>query len=215
MQLFYQILMVLGAYLLGSIPTSVWIGKWFYNMDIREHGSGNAGATNTIRVLGWKPGIPVLLFDIFKGWLAVNIIHLASFYNPDTAGFINFQLILGAGATLGHIFPVYAKFRGGKGVSTLVGIVLAIDPLATLICFLIFLFVLFLTKYVSLSSLTAGVSFPVIVIVIFKTTTTSLIIFSLVVAILLFLTHIKNIKRLVRKEESKADFIRFRRKKSG
>ena len=205
--------MVLAAYLLGSIPTAVWIGKRFYNIDIREHGSGNAGATNTIRVLGWKPGIPVLLFDVFKGWLAVNIIHLAQFYTPGTTDFINFQLILGVAATLGHIFPIYAKFKGGKGVSTLVGIVLAIDPLTTLICFIIFLIVLFLTKYVSLSSLTAGISFPVIVIFIFKTTIISLIIFSLSVALLLVLTHIKNIKRLLQKEESKADFIRFRRKK--
>lgn len=215
MQLVYQILMLLAAYLLGSIPTSIWVGKRFYNIDIREHGSGNAGATNTIRVLGWKPGIPVLLFDVFKGWLAVNMIYLTHFYSPESATFVNFQLILGVGATLGHIFPVYARFRGGKGVSTLVGIVLAIDPLSTLICFSVFVLILVITKYVSLSSLIAGISFPAVIIVISKTSTTSLIIFSVSVAILLIFTHIKNIKRLLRREEPKADFLRIRRKKRG
>ncbi len=213
MQLVYQILMILGAYLLGAIPTSIWIGKLFYNIDIREHGSGNAGATNTIRVLGWKPGIPVLLFDIFKGWLAVNLIHLAQFYPPESAAFVNFQIFLGVSATLGHIFPVYAQFRGGKGVSTLVGIVLAIDPLSTLICFCVFVLILVITKYVSLSSLIAGISFPIIAIVLFRTSTISLMVFSLAVAILLIFTHRKNIKRLIKGEESKADFLRIRRKK--
>lgn len=205
--------MILGAYLLGAIPTSIWIGKRFYNLDIREHGSGNAGATNTIRVLGWKPGIPVLLFDIFKGWLAVNLIYLTRFYPPDSAAFVNFQILLGVAATLGHIFPVYAQFRGGKGVSTLVGIVLAIDPLSTAICFAVFVLVLVLTKYVSLGSLIAGITFPILVIVVFKTTTPSLIIFSLAVAILLVFTHRKNIIRLLKGEENRADFIRIRKKK--
>ena len=213
MQLVYQILMILAAYLLGAIPTSIWIGKRFYNIDIREHGSGNAGATNTIRVLGWKPGIPVLLFDIFKGWLAVNLIYLSRFYPPESAAFVNFQILLGVSATLGHIFPVYAQFRGGKGVSTLVGIVLAIDPLSTLICFCIFVLILVITKYVSLSSLIAGISFPILVIVVFRTSMISLIIFSVSVAILLILTHRKNIIRLVKGKESKADFLRIRRKK--
>ncbi len=213
MQLVYQILMVLAAYLLGAIPTSIWVGKRFYNIDIREHGSGNAGATNTIRVLGWKPGIPVLLFDIFKGWLAVNIIHLAQFFLPGSNAFVTFQILLGVSATLGHIFPVYAQFKGGKGVSTLVGVVLAIDPLSTLICFAVFVLILVVTKYVSLSSLIAGISFPIIVILVLRTTTTSLIVFSVCVAILLLLTHRKNIKRLIKGEESKADFLRFRRKK--
>jgi glycerol-3-phosphate acyltransferase PlsY len=213
MQLVYQILMILAAYLLGAIPTSIWIGKRFYNIDIREHGSGNAGATNTIRVLGWKPGIPVLLFDIFKGWLAVHLIYLLQFYTPGSAAFVNFQIILGVAATLGHIFPVYARFRGGKGVSTLVGIVLAIDPFSTLICFCIFVLILAITKYVSLSSLIAGISFPILVIAVFRTSTISLIVFSVSVAILLILTHRKNIKRLLKGEESKADFLRIRKKK--
>jgi len=213
MQIVYQILMLLAAYLIGSIPTSIWIGKQFYNIDIREHGSGNAGATNTIRVLGWKPGIPVLIFDVFKGWLVVSLIHLTNFYVTGSTEFVNFQLILGVAATLGHIFPVYARFRGGKGVSTLVGIVLALSPLSTLICFLIFVLVLVITKYVSLSSLIAGISFPIVVIVILKTTVLSMIIFSICVSIMLILTHVKNIKRLLRKEEPKADFLKVGRKK--
>lgn len=213
MKLVYQILMILAAYLLGAIPTSIWIGKRFYHLDIREHGSGNAGATNTIRVLGWKPGIPVLLFDIFKGWLAVNLIYLSRLYTPDTDAFVSFQILLGVAATLGHIFPVYAQFKGGKGVSTLVGIVLAIDPLSTGICFAVFILVLMITKYVSLSSLIAGLSFPVVVIAVFRSSTISLIIFSVSVAILLIFTHRKNIVRLLKGEESKADFIRIRKKK--
>jgi glycerol-3-phosphate acyltransferase PlsY len=116
-------------------------------------------------------------------------------------------------ATLGHIFPVYAQFRGGKGVSTLVGVVLAINPLATLICFVIFVLILVLTKYVSLSSLIAGISFPILVIAVFKSSTTSLIVFSVSVALLLILTHRKNIKRLLKGEESKADFLRIRKKR--
>ena len=209
----YLILMLLAAYLIGSIPTSIWIGKWFYNIDIREHGSGNAGATNTIRVLGWKPGIPVLLFDVFKGWLSVSLIHLTNFYVTGSIEFVNFQLILGVAATLGHIFPVYARFRGGKGVSTLVGIVLALSPLSILICFLIFVLVLVITKYVSLSSLIAGISFPIVVIVILKIIILSMVIFSICVSILLILTHVKNIKRLLRKEEPEADFLKMWRKK--
>jgi glycerol-3-phosphate acyltransferase PlsY len=202
-----NITILLLAYLLGSIPTSVWIGKHFFKIDIREHGSKNAGSTNAIRILGWKAGLIVLLFDIFKGYLAVNLIRLTDYYIPETGDYINFQLLLGIAAIIGHIFPVYVGFKGGKGVATLLGFVLAIDPTTTLICIGVFVIALIITKYVSLSSMIAGFSFPVLVIFVFKTTTPALIIFSLIVSVLLLFTHQKNIERLLRKEENKALFL--------
>ena len=211
MALLIRILLVIVAYLLGSIPSSVWIGRKFYGVDVRDHGSGNAGFTNTVRVLGWKAGIPVFLLDVLKGFAAVNLIHFLKYYEPHTTNFINYQLILGAAAVLGHIFPVYVNFRGGKGVATLLGLVLAVQPAVTLICLGIFLLVFVATGYVSLSSISAGLSFPILTIVIFKTTVVSLIIFSLIVAILLILTHQKNIQRILRNEESKARIIKRRR----
>ena len=121
-----KVLYCVAAYLLGSIPSSVWIGKVFFNTDIREHGSGNAGTTNTFRVLGVVPGIFVFAFDLMKGYLAVSLIRFAHDMIPATSGYINFSLLLGGLAVLGHIFPVFANFKGGKGVATLLGIIFAI-----------------------------------------------------------------------------------------
>ena len=204
----------IAAYFFGSIPNAVWIGKMLYGIDVREHGSKNAGATNTIRVLGWKAGLPVLALDILKGILAVNLIRIYDLYVPGTKDFVNLQLLLGGFAVLGHIFPIFAGFRGGKGVASLFGIILAIVPLPTLIALGIFLIILFTTGYVSLSSICSGVAFPFLIMFVFKTTIPSLIIFSLIVAILLLLTHQKNIERLLRKEESKASFLFKKRKRS-
>src|SRR5450756_472610 len=125
-------LAVVLAYFLGSIPSAVWIGKRFHNIDVREHGSGNAGTTNTIRVLGWVTGIPVLLIDIAKGWLAAILpvfFHLAE---PGSALLTDLQLMTGIIAIIGHIFPVFAGFRGGKGVATVFGVFLALQTLLTL-----------------------------------------------------------------------------------
>jgi glycerol-3-phosphate acyltransferase PlsY len=191
------------AYLMGSIPTSVWVGKLFYGIDVREHGSGNAGATNTIRVLGLKAGIPVFLFDVFKGYAAVRLLYFTDFYIPQSGNFISFQLLLGLAALLGHIFPVFAQFRGGKGVATLSGVVLALHPLATAIALGIFTISLIATRYVSLSSMIAGFLYPLILLFVFKNTNPTLIIFSMVIAILILFTHQKNIERLIRGEESK------------
>ncbi len=206
MQTAYLILLTVIAYLLGSIPSSVWIGKIFYGMDIREHGSHNAGAANTFRILGVRAGIPVLLFDAFKGWAAVKLIILTEF-DPITTQYVNLCLIFGIAAVLGHIFPIYANFRGGKGVATLLGIGLAIHPLATLTTLGVFIAVLISTRYMSLSSMTAGVAFPFLVILVYKTNAVSLIIFSICISILLLITHQKNIKRLIRREESKANLF--------
>lgn len=193
----------LGAYLLGSIPTSVWIGKWFFATDIRKHGSGNAGTTNTFRVLGTIPGVVVFIVDILKGWGAVKLIFLSQQYLPNTSQYVNFQLILGGLAILGHIFPIYANFKGGKGVATLLGVVLAIHPLAALVSAGVFTISLLLSKYVSLSSMLGGIMFPISIIFIFKESIISLIVFSIVVSLLLILTHKKNILRLIAHEENK------------
>ncbi len=213
MAILFNVAILILAYLLGSIPTSVWLGKRFFDIDIREHGSRNAGSTNAIRILGWKAGLGVLIFDVFKGWLAVNLIRLTGYYIPETGDYINFQLLLGIAAIMGHIFPIYVGFRGGKGVATLLGFVLAIDPYTTLICAGVFILVLIVTKYVSLSSMIAGFSFPILVIFVFKTTTPSLVLFSLIVSVLLLFTHQKNIERLLRNEENKALFLMSKRKR--
>ncbi len=194
--------LLLIAYLLGSIPTSVWIGKAFYNIDVREFGSGNAGATNTFRVLGRGAGIPVLIIDILKGTAAVALAWFSGFENQSDE-FINLQLGLGVAALMGHIFPVFAGFRGGKGVATMLGIVVCIVPFSCALALLVFLTVLFSTRIVSLSSMIAGLTFPVILNLILGNDNPILMVFSIVVAILLIITHRKNIKRLLRNEESR------------
>lgn len=203
-----NILALIVAYLIGSIPSAVWIGQIFYGTDVREFGSGNAGATNTFRVLGKKAGIPVLLIDTFKGFAAVYLSYFVQDYSLNSEAMIDLQLALGVAALLGHIFPVYVGFRGGKGIATLLGIVLAIHPQAALISIIVFLITLLITKYVSLSSITASVAFPFSVIIIYQSSASSLVIFSLFIAIIVLITHQKNIERLLRKEESKALFFR-------
>ncbi len=208
--IFLMILLALAAYMLGSIPSSVWIGKTFYNIDVREHGSGNAGTTNTFRVLGVAPGIFVFVFDAMKGWLAVGLITFIKRFEPGTSAYVNYALLLGGLAVLGHIFPLFANFKGGKGVATLLGIILAIHPLAALISFGIFGISLLLTKYVSLSSMIAGICFPILILVVFKDHIVSLNIFSIVISGLLILTHQKNIVRLLAHEENKVNFRKKR-----
>lgn len=202
----FHILYIVLAYTLGSIPTSVWVGKWFYNVDVRNFGSGNAGATNTFRVLGAKAGIPVFIVDVFKGWLAVRLPYTLSFYTPGTDAFVNFQLLLGLAAFLGHLFPLFARFKGGKGVATLLGVVLCLHLYAGLTSLAVFTLVLVLFRYVSLGSILAGITFPLSLIFIFSASTYSLIVFSMLVAVLLLITHQKNIGRLIRNEERKVNF---------
>lgn len=196
---------------MGSIPSSVWIGKMFYNIDVREFGSGNAGATNTFRVLGKKAGIPVLIIDILKGWLPVFCIRYMIDLNLQSEEFINLQLALGVATLIGHIFPVYVGFRGGKGVATMLGIVLALNLDAALVSIVVFLTVFLITNYVSLSSIAGALSFPIMVIVVFHTTIPSMALFSLVVFVMVLVTHQKNIERLFNKKEAKIRFI-FKKK---
>ena len=196
------IIFILFSYLLGSIPSAVWIGKFFYNIDIREFGSGNAGATNTFRVLGKTAGIPVLLLDILKGYIAVNLVWYTS-YVPSTEIYINLQLTFGIAAVLGHVFPIYVGFRGGKGVATLLGFMLAVFPEAALISIVVFVLTLLFSKYVSLSSIFAGLIFPFGVYYLSETLVPTMMIFAVFVPILLIATHQRNIERLVRGDENK------------
>jgi len=191
------------SYLLGSIPTAVWVGKYFHGIDVREHGSGNAGATNTIRVLGWKTGIPVLIIDLAKGWVAAMLPVFFLLAGDKSAHLTNLQILTGLTAVMGHIFPVFAGFRGGKGVATIFGVLLAIHPLLTLLCFGVFLVVLVITGIVSVSSMSAGIAFPILLFTAFDTPSVFFKIFSIIVAIALLLTHRKNIKRLLKGEEKK------------
>jgi glycerol-3-phosphate acyltransferase PlsY len=193
------------AYLLGSIPAAVWVGKGFHNIDVREHGSGNAGATNVIRVLGWGTGIPVLLFDLGKGWLSTMMpvfFHTSS----DPGMLVNLQVAAGLCSIAGHIYPVFAGFRGGKGVATMFGALLALQPLLTICCFGVFLVVLLLTGIVSISSIAAGIAFPLFLFIkafIFDTPSVFFKVFSIIVALILIVTHYKNIKRLFKGEEKR------------
>jgi glycerol-3-phosphate acyltransferase PlsY len=203
MNILNTVLVFLLAYLLGSIPAAVWIGKRIHNIDVRQHGSGNAGATNVIRVLGWKTGIPVLLIDIAKGWLAAMLPVFFNLADPGSALLTNLQILTGVTAIIGHIFPVLAGFRGGKGVACFFGVLLALQPLLTICCFGVFLVVLLITGIVSVSSMSAGIAFPVLLFLLFDTPSLVFKIFSIFVAVVLLITHRKNIGRLLRGEESK------------
>ncbi len=189
--------------MIGSIPTAVWIGKAFHGVDVRDHGSGNAGATNTIRVLGLKTGIPVLLIDALKGWVVVLIASKTGIFSDGSEALVNFMLSMGVSAVLGHLFPLYAGLRGGKGVATLFGVVIALYPVSFLIVAMIFSAVLLFSRFVSLGSLTAAVAFPFIVVFVEKVDSPSLILFAIVIAVFIPLTHKKNIARLIRGTESK------------
>ena len=202
-------LLVIAAYLLGSLSSAVWIGKKFYGIDIREHGSHNAGATNILRVLGKRAAIPVFAIDSAKGFAAVMLFHLApsslgeSLAIPHEAFVFYLKLILTGAVTLGHIFPIFAGFRGGKGVATMAGAVLAVNPPAVLLCMATFLIVLGATHYVSLSSVTAAVMFPVYNYFVFGNHYVPMIVFSVVLSIILIITHRKNLRRIVAGTESR------------
>lgn len=210
-----MILVFILAYLLGSIPSAVWIGKMFHNIDVRQHGSGNAGASNVIRVLGWKTGIPVMIIDPAKGWTAAMLPQLFHIAVPGSALLINLQVLTGVTAIIGHIFPVFAGFRGGKGVATVFGVLLAIQPLLTICCLGVFLPVLLITGIVSVSSISAGIAFPVLLFLFFESPSVIFKIFSIFVAIALLITHRKNIGRLIRGEESRLIKFGSKKNKSG
>lgn len=209
----YSISALVLAYFFGSIPTAVWIGQAFYGIDVREYGSGNAGATNTFRVLGKKAGVAVMFLDIFKGYTATNLAYLIglSVTGPqNSVQFVNYQLALGISAVMGHLFPVFAGFRGGKGIATLFGMILAVQSEAAMLCVLTFVIVLMISKYVSLSSILAGFTFPLSIIFIFQSPIRSVVLYGMSICILILVTHQKNIERLIKGKESKVNL--FKRK---
>lgn len=208
------------AYLLGSIPSAVWIGKRYYGVDVREHGSKNAGTTNVLRVLGKRAAIPVFIIDFLKGFVAVNIFVLLRYDEniPSQAWIINLKILAVIVVTLGHIFPVFAGFRGGKGVATILGAVTGIQPNITFLCFAVWVVVLMVWHYVSFASIVAGCAFPILVSIFsggvysrygLEHTSISYIIFSFVVALALVWTHRKNIGRILDGTESKIDIWEY------
>ena len=207
-------ILIVLAYLIGSIPTAVWVSKWIYGIDIREHGSGNAGATNTFRILGKNAGIGVMIVDMLKGFIAVKL-SLFSSLTVGTEPMVNLQVFLGLFAVVGHIFPIWADFRGGKGIATLFGMILSIQPEVAVSMVAVFIFMLFLTRYVSLSSITASVAFPIMIFFIFHEPELSYKIFAIATAFLVVLTHHKNINRLINGNESKVGLFRKRRDRRG
>ena len=202
------------AYLLGSIPSAVWIGKRYYGVDVREHGSKNAGTTNVLRVLGTRAAIPVFAIDFLKGFVAVSIFSLLKYDTaiPSQAWIVNLKILAVFVVVLGHIFPIFANFRGGKGVATVLGAVTGIQPNIALLCFAVWILVLVVWHYVSLASIVAGCSFPIFVSIFsgsiyarhgINNTSISFLVFSFAVAIALVWTHRKNIGRLLNGTESK------------
>ena len=205
-------LLLVLAYLIGSVPTAVWVSKFIYGIDIREHGSGNAGATNAFRILGTKAGVWVMTGDMMKGFLAVKLAFLSPFLVLSEP-FVNLQIFLGLAAVVGHIFPIWAEFRGGKGIATLFGMILSIHPIVALSLVLVFMLMLVLTRYVSLSSITASIAFPLLILFIFNAHAQELSyrLFAISTAFLVVLTHHKNIGRLLSGNESKVPLFRKKR----
>lgn len=202
------------AYLLGSVPTAVWYGQGFFGVDIRKHGSGNAGATNTFRVLGKRAGSIVLLVDVLKGYTATVLATILEYMQIMPAeDVLTWKLVFGLVAVIGHLYPIFAEFKGGKGVATLLGMILAIHPEMAVVCIIIFMLVVFASQYVSLGSLMAALAFPVLLLLqIFgERESPLLIVFGFVIFLIVALTHQKNIGRLWRGQENRT--ILFGRRK--
>jgi glycerol-3-phosphate acyltransferase PlsY len=202
--------LTIAAYLLGSVSNAVWVGNALYRTDVRNYGSKNAGSTNVLRVLGWKAALPVFILDMVKGAAAVCLVFLTDL-KIETNAFVGFQIVLGMMAMLGHIFPVFAGFKGGKGVATIAGVMTAIHPSAMAMSFGVFVITLLISHFVSLSSIITALCFPFIVIVVFGNwlnveETLTLKLFSVVVMVIILITHRNNMKRLWRHEESRIVF---------
>ena len=206
-------LLIILAYFIGSIPSALIISKRFFDIDIREYGSGNMGATNTFRVLGSRFGVIVMIADMLKGIIAVALYNFFPHYLHNELDRTNFMIGLGLAAVAGHIFPIWANFRGGKGVATLFGMVLAIQPIVAASCVAVFLLVLYLTRYISLSSILAGVALPICVLWIYNEKEVFYRVFAVAVAGLIVLTHQKNISRLLKGNESRVPILKHRDKR--
>lgn len=205
MEVFYLTLCGIIAYLLGSIPTAVWYGTGFHGIDIRQHGSKNAGATNTFRVLGKKAGTIVLLIDVLKGWVATSLALGLFYMNIITANAMeDWKLAYGILAVMGHLFPIFSGFKGGKGVATLCGMLLSINYIAAFSCMGVFLSVFIIFHFVSLSSILAAFTFPILMITqIFGEEKLLTTIFAVIIFLLVLYMHRKNISRIIKGEEGK------------
>lgn len=214
------IFVVILAYLAGSIPTSIIISKLVRGIDIREHGSGNAGGSNVFRVLGWKYGILVILLDALKGALAVIVVarlYLDSFPFKNITPFDDFtlvQIICGVSAVIGHIWTVFAGFRGGKGIATGLGVLIMIVTIDMALALGIFFLVVYLSRYISLGSIAAAISVPLILIIrenLFGIDIQgyhTVLPFTIALALLVIYTHRKNIDRILKGSESKLSFVK-------
>lgn len=189
-------ILIVISYLIGSIPSGVLIGKLFYKIDIREHGSGNTGATNSFRVLGKPAGFVVTFLDIFKGFI---VVLLPMLFDVNVPG-----LLIGIFAIIGHVYPIYLKFKGGKAVATSAGVLLGVNPLLFVILIGVFFVILYLTKYVSLSSIIAAISCCVGSLFVHDYI---LLIVSVIVTILLIYRHSSNIMRIVKGTEPKIKWM--------
>lgn len=208
-----ELLLIILAYLIGSIPTALIISKKFFGIDIRDFGSGNMGATNAFRVLGPKYGTLIMVLDVLKGMIAVGLFYFLPYYLTNELERTNFMMGLGLSAVIGHIFPVFANFKGGKGVATLLGMLIAVQPVVALCCIGVFLVVLFLTRYVSLSSILGAIMLPVCVLWIWNEHELSYRAFALLVALLVIITHQKNISRLLKGAENRIPILKYRDKR--
>lgn len=210
-----ELFLIICAYMIGSIPTALIISRKFFGIDIREFGSGNMGATNTFRVLGPKYGTIVMVCDILKGMAAVGLYNFLPYYLHQGSGIERTNLMIGLGlsAVLGHVFPLWADFKGGKGVATLFGMILAIQPVIAGSCVAVFLLVLYFTRFVSLSSILAGLMLPISVLWIWNEHEILYRIFALFVALLIIITHQKNIGKLLRGVESRIPILKYRDKR--
>lgn len=195
------------AYLLGSIPTAVWVGKAWYGKDVREHGSNNAGATNTFRVLGKKPGIFVLSVDVIKGVLAVMLPVIVSQWMELETDIVHLKITASIAVVLGHVFPLYANFKGGKGVATSLGVIIALNPTAAGVASIAFLVVFIASNFVSLGSICAAIIFPTMLFIL-GVESWALKIFSILLASVVIFAHRQNIKRLLAGEENKMNLFK-------
>lgn len=211
------LVVVLLSYLIGAIPSSLWVGKYYFKIDIRDHGSGNAGATNTFRILGWKAGTLVLFFDFGKGLLCTTVISqlawsigdgpaiLYSNWDPEAM----IVIFAGVAAVVGHMFPVYSQFSGGKGAATACGMLYGIEPVSISISLAIFLIVMFSTRYVSLGSIVSSLIYPLTQLTLrygFNWDIDgSIILFSSALALGIVIKHKENIKRLIEGNENRVE----------
>lgn len=198
--MFFLIIMLVGSYLAGSIPTSYILGMRLRGVDLRKSGSGNLGATNAFRVLGWKIGVAVLAIDILKGYIPTLAVLMWG--GGGSLSSQNAALLAGLAAILGHMFTVFMHFKGGKGVATSMGVFLALAPKAFLLTLAVCLIIIAVSRYVSLGSLTGAVLLPILIRVFYPEWTT-LFVITLVIGLMLIIKHRANIGRLLRGREHK------------